>query len=97
MSDVMSLIILAVKYLFRSVYLVLLLRFIISWYKTYKRNNLSFVNNNWFFVLVEKLSDPFLVPFQGIFALPIDLSPIIVFFLLSYFVEPLVFKVLLGF
>ena len=88
-----------IKVLLRFVYLFLFLRFIISWFmasSSYQYRRIKPPNP--FVKFVYTVTDPIIGPFEGVFpSMRIDFSPVIVFFILKVFIEPVLIKILFGF
>jgi uncharacterized protein YggT (Ycf19 family) len=84
--------------LIRIVYFLLLIRFILSWIEYSKRSKYLIKYQNFFTRFINKLTDPLISPFQGMFpSMSLDLSPIIVFMIIRFFIEPLVMRIFFGF
>ena len=76
-----------VQWFFRFCYLLLLLRLIVNWV------SMSQATSQWM-LWIERLSDPLVAPFRGLFHARFDFSPVLTYFILSWIIEPLVGKVL---
>jgi uncharacterized protein YggT (Ycf19 family) len=79
------------RWLFRFMYALLLARLIINWISMNR-----YIDRHPLVKLVEKLSDPLVQPFRGLFQSRFDFSPVLTYFILSWIIEPLVFKVFGG-
>ncbi len=77
------------QWIFRGIYLLLLARLILNWVALNRR-----VEQHPVAQLIEKISDPLVAPFRGLFQSRFDFSPALTYFILSMIVEPLVHKVL---
>lgn len=76
------------QWFFRFCYLLLLLRLLVNWIRINNRRSQAWMD--W----VERLSEPLVAPFQGLFHARFDFSPVLTYFILSWIIEPLVGKVL---
>ena len=73
---------------FRFCYLLLLLRLIVNWV------GMSSGTHSTWMSWIERLSDPLVAPFRGLFQARFDFSPVLSYFILSWIVEPLLAKVI---
>ena len=79
------------SWLFKFMYGLLLARLIINWVSMSR-----YIDQNPLVKLIETLSDPLVLPFKGLFQSRFDFSPVLTYFILSWIIEPLVFKVFGG-